>query len=66
MGIVPRDAQEVSLGYRGILRETARAALIHEFREHRARIEAQRFGEIDELDDINPALTDFDAGNDGL
>jgi len=43
-----------------------RAALVHQFGEDRARIEAQRFGEIDELDDINPALTDFDAGDDGL
>ena len=43
-----------------------RAALVHKFGEDRARIEAQRFGEIDELDDINPALTDFDAGDDGL
>jgi len=43
-----------------------RAVLVHEFSENRARIEAQRFGEIDKLDDINPALTDFDAGNDGL
>lgn len=40
--------------------------LVHQFGKNRARIEAQRFGEIDELDDINPALTDFDAGDDGL
>jgi hypothetical protein len=43
-----------------------RPSLVHEFGENRARIEAQRFGEIDKFDDINPALTDFDAGNDGL
>jgi hypothetical protein len=43
-----------------------RTALVHKFGEDRARIEAQRFGEIDKLDDINPALTNFDAGNDGL
>jgi hypothetical protein len=64
---VHRDAQEVSLRFRGILRETAPlATLIHKFREDRARIEAQCFGEIDELNYVNPALTDLDAGNDGL
>jgi hypothetical protein len=42
------------------------AVLIHKFGEDRARIEAQCFGKIDKLDDINPALTDFDAGDDGL
>ena len=39
------------------------AALVHQFGENSARIEAQRFGEIDELDDINPTLADFDAGD---
>ena len=42
------------------------APLVHEFCKYRARIEAQRLREIDELDDINSAFTDFDAGDDGL
>ena len=40
--------------------------LVHEFCKYRARIKAQRLSEIDELDDINPTLADFDAGDDGL
>ncbi len=43
-----------------------RAALVHEFGKYRARIEAKRFGEIDELDDIYPTLADLDAGDNGL
>jgi hypothetical protein len=43
-----------------------RAVLLHQFGNYRARIEAQRFSEVDELYDVNPALTDFDAGDDGL
>ena len=43
-----------------------REPLVHQSGEDRARIEAKRFGEINELDDINPTLADFDAGDDGL
>ena len=43
-----------------------RAALVHQFGKYRARIEAKRFGEINELDDINPTFADFDAGDYGL
>ena len=43
-----------------------RAALVHQFGKYRARIEAKSFGEINELDDINPTLADFDAGDDSL
>ena len=40
--------------------------LVHQFGKCRARIKAKRFGEIDELDDINPTLADFDTSDDGL
>ena len=43
-----------------------RAALVHQFGKYRSRIEAKRFGEINELNDINPTLADFDTGDDGL
>ena len=43
-----------------------RVPLVHQFGKYRARIEAKRFGEINELDDINPTLADFDAGDDSL
>ena len=43
-----------------------RVPLVHQFSKYRARIEAKRFGEINELDDINPTLADFDTGDDGL
>jgi len=64
--MVPVIQGEIERSFADNSAKLTRAALVHQFGEDRARIEAQRFGEIDELDDINPALTDFDAGDDGL
>jgi len=64
--MVPVIQGEIERSFADNSAKLIRAALVHEFCKHRARIEAQRLGEIDELDDINPAFTDFDAGDDGL
>jgi hypothetical protein len=64
--MVPVIQGEIERSFADNSSKLIRAALVHEFGKYRARIEAQRLGEIDELDDINPAFTDFDAGDDGL
>jgi hypothetical protein len=64
--MVPVIQGEIERSFADNSAKLIRAALVHEFCKYRAWIEAQRFGEIDELDDINPAFTDFDAGDDGL
>jgi len=64
--MVPVIQGEIERSFADNSAKLIRAALVHEFGKYRARIEAQSLGEIDELNDINPALTDFNAGNDGL
>ena len=64
--MVPVIQGEIERSFADNSAKLIRAALVHEFCKYRARIEAQRFGEIDEFNDINSALTDFDPRDDGL
>ena len=64
--MVPVIQGEIEHGFADNSVKLIRAALIHQFGQDRARIKAQRPGEIDELDDIDSAFADFDAGDDGL
>ncbi len=64
--MVPVTQGEIERGFADNSVKLNGAFLVHQFREHRARIEAKCFGQIDELNDIDPALADFDAGDDGL
>ena len=64
--MVPAMQGEIERGFADNSVKLIGLPLVHQFGKCRARIKAKRFGEIDELDDINPAFTDFDAGDDGL
>ena len=64
--MVPVIQGEIERSFADNSAKLIRAGLVHEFGKYRARIEAKRFGEINELDDINPTLADFDTGDDGL
>jgi len=64
--MVPLIQGEIERSFADNSVKLSRAKLVHQFSQDRARIEAQRFGKIDEFNDINSALTDFNAGNDGL
>jgi hypothetical protein len=64
--MVPVIQGEIERSFADNSAKLIRAALVHEFCKYRARIEAQRLSEIDELDDINSPFTDLDAGDDGL
>ncbi len=60
----PRGESERSFADKSV--KLIHSSLVHQFGENRARIEPQRFGQVDELNDIDPALANFDAGNYGL
>jgi hypothetical protein len=64
--MVPVIQGEIERSFADNSAKLIRTTLVHELGKYRARIEAQRLGEIDELDHINPAFTDFDAGDHGL
>jgi hypothetical protein len=64
--MVPAIQGEIERSFAENSVKLIRDALVHKFCKYRARIEAQRLDEIDELDDINSPFTDFDAGDDGL
>jgi hypothetical protein len=64
--MVPLIQGEIERSFADNSAKLIRVVLVHQFGKHRARIEAQCFGEINELDDINPALAYFDASDDSL
>jgi hypothetical protein len=64
--MVPAMQGEIERGFADNSVKLIGLPLVHQFGKYRARIKAKRFGEIDELDDINPTLADFDTSDDGL